>query len=115
MHHGGVGSVSCDHGKAVLHISLLFLTEIHQKMCIRDRERVIQDMDVQNKKLVDAYYKTDYYASIMGPATNAINNLALALISVFGAILYLHGSISIGSISAFVLYLSLIHIWRRRS
>lgn len=63
-------------------------------------ERVIQDMDVQNKKLVDAYYKTDYYASIMGPATNAINNLALALISVFGAILYLHGSISIGSISA---------------
>ena len=40
----------------------------------------------------------------MGPATNAINNLALALISVFGAILYLHGSISIGSISAFVLY-----------
>ena len=67
-------------------------------------ERVIQDMDVQNKKLVDAYYKTDYYASIMGPATNAINNLALALISVFGAILYLHGSISIGSISAFVLY-----------
>lgn len=48
-------------------------------------ERVIQDMDVQNKKLVDAYYKTDYYASIMGPATNAINNLALALISVFGA------------------------------
>lgn len=28
-------------------------------------ERVIQDMDVQNKKLVDAYYKTDYYASIM--------------------------------------------------
>ena len=67
-------------------------------------ERVIQDMDVQNKKLVDAYYKTDYYASIMGPATNAINNLALALISVFGAILYLQGAISIGSISAFVLY-----------
>lgn len=68
------------------------------------RNGVIQSMTVQNKKLVDAYYKTDYYASIMGPATNAINNLALALISVFGAILYLHGSISIGSISAFVLY-----------
>ena len=39
MHHGGVGSVSCDHGKAVLHISLLFLTEIHQKLshvCFRN-------------------------------------------------------------------------------
>ncbi len=67
-------------------------------------ERVIKEMDVQNKKLADAYYKTDYYASIMGPSTNAINNLALALISVFGAILYLKGQIDIGSISAFVLY-----------
>ena len=67
-------------------------------------ERVIKEMDVQNKNLADAYYKTDYYASIMGPSTNAINNLALALISVFGAILYLKGQIDIGSISAFVLY-----------
>lgn len=67
-------------------------------------ERVIGEMNVQNKNLVDAYYKTDYYASIMGPSTNAINNLALALISVFGAILYLKGQIDIGSISAFVLY-----------
>ena len=66
-------------------------------------ERVIKDMNVQNKKLVDAYYRTDYYASIMGPSTNAINNLALALISVFGAILYLRGHINIGGISAFVL------------
>ena len=67
-------------------------------------ERVINEMNVQNKKLVDAYYKTDYYASIMGPSTNAINNLALALISIFGAILYLRGQIDIGGISAFVLY-----------
>ena len=67
-------------------------------------ERVIGEMSVQNKNLVDAYYKTDYYASIMGPSTNAINNLALALISVFGAILYLRGEIDIGGISAFVLY-----------
>ena len=67
-------------------------------------ERVIQEMNVQNKRLVDAYYKTDYYASIMGPSTNAINNLALALISIFGAILYLKGRIDMGGISAFVLY-----------
>lgn len=67
-------------------------------------ERVIGEMDTQNKKLVDAYYETDYYASIMGPSTNAINNLALALISIFGAILYLKGQIDIGGISAFVLY-----------
>lgn len=67
-------------------------------------ERVIKEMDVQNKSLVDCYYKTDYYATIMGPSTNAINNLALAMISVFGAILFLRGEIDIGGISAFVLY-----------
>ncbi|MCI7795659.1 MAG: ABC transporter ATP-binding protein/permease [Lachnospiraceae bacterium] len=67
-------------------------------------ERVIKEMSVQNKNLVDQYFKTDYYATIMGPGTNAINNLALALISIFGAILYLRGGIDIGGISAFVLY-----------
>lgn len=67
-------------------------------------KRVIGEMSVQNKKLVDEYFKTDYYATIMGPGTNAINNLALALISIFGAILFLRGEIDIGGISAFVLY-----------
>ena len=67
-------------------------------------ERVIGEMAVQNKKLVDCYYETDYYATIIGPGTNAINNLALALISIFGAILYLRRQIDIGGISSFVLY-----------
>ncbi len=67
-------------------------------------ERVIGEMAVQNKKLVDEYFRTDYYATIMGPGTNATNNLALALVSIFGAILFLRGEIDIGGISAFVLY-----------
>ena len=67
-------------------------------------ERVIKEMSVQNKRLVDEYFKTDYYATIMGPGTNATNNLALALVSIFGAILFLRGEIDIGGISAFVLY-----------
>ena len=67
-------------------------------------DRVIGEMAVQNKRLVDEYFKTDYYATIMGPGTNATNNLALALVSIFGAILFLRGEIDIGGISAFVLY-----------
>lgn len=67
-------------------------------------KRVIEEMSIQNKKLVDEYFKTDYYATIMGPGTNATNNLALALVSIFGAILFLRGEIDIGGISAFVLY-----------
>ena len=35
---------------------------------------------------------------------NFVNNLSLSLISVFGAVLYLFGQMSIGNISSFVLY-----------
>ena len=60
--------------------------------------------DGKNKAAVDAYYKAEYYGSIVGPTVNFINNLSLSQISVFGALLYLAGSMSIGNISSFVLY-----------
>lgn len=60
--------------------------------------------DDKNKAAADAYYTADYYGTINGPSINFINNLSLALISVFGSLLYLSGGISIGNISSFVLY-----------
>ena len=60
--------------------------------------------DKKNKEAVDAYYRSEYYGSIVGPTVNFVNNLSLSLISVFGALLYLAGSMSIGDISSFVLY-----------
>lgn len=60
--------------------------------------------DQKNKDAVDAYYRAEYYGSIVGPCVNFINNLSLSLISVFGALLYLAGGMSIGDISSFVLY-----------
>lgn len=64
----------------------------------------IAHFDVKNKDAVDAYYQAEYYGSIVGPCVNFVNNLSLSLISVFGALLYLVGGISIGDISSFVLY-----------
>lgn len=58
----------------------------------------------QNGAAVDAYYNADYYGSMTGPSVNFINNLSLSLISVFGALLYLTGRISLGNLSSFVLY-----------
>ena len=58
----------------------------------------------QNGAAVDAYYNADYYGSMTGPSVNFINNLSLSLISVFGALLYLVGRISLGNLSSFVLY-----------
>ena len=69
------------------------------------REEYTQErFNGKNKEAVDAYYRAEYYGSIVGPCVNFINNLSLSLISVFGALLYLAGAMKIGDISSFVLY-----------
>ncbi len=60
--------------------------------------------DDKNETAVDAYYKADYAACSMGPSVNFVNNLSLALVSIFGAMMYMAGGISLGNISSFVLY-----------
>ena len=69
------------------------------------REEVMQKRfyDV-NKAAMDAYYDADYCNATMGPTVNFINNLSLTLVTVFGALLYLKGLLSIGNISSFVQY-----------
>lgn len=58
----------------------------------------------RNEEAVQAYYKAEYYAAANGPSVNFINNLSLSLISVLGAIFFLQGKLSIGAVSAFILY-----------
>ena len=67
-------------------------------------ETIIGRFDRKNKEAVDAYYNADYYGSMTGPSVNFINNFSLALIGIFGALLFLNGNIMLGSLSAFVLY-----------
>ncbi len=69
------------------------------------REEVMEQRfyDV-NKAAMDAYYDADYMNATMGPTVNFINNLSLTLVTVFGALLYLNGTLSIGNISSFVQY-----------
>ncbi len=65
---------------------------------------ILKRFDEKNKEAVDSYYNAEYYSSMMGPSVNLINNLSLALISVFGALLFLFGRITLGNLSSFVLY-----------
>ncbi len=58
----------------------------------------------KNEEAVNAYYRADYYGSMVGPSVNFMNNLSLTLISIFGAIMYLFGQMTLGNISSFVLY-----------
>nr|WP_185259802.1 ABC transporter ATP-binding protein [Anaerocolumna chitinilytica] len=69
------------------------------------REEVIQDkFDSINHEAVEAYFNADYFSSIVGPTVNFINNLSLSLVTVFGAVLFLLGQLTLGSISSFILY-----------
>ncbi|HWS30222.1 MAG TPA: ABC transporter ATP-binding protein [Clostridia bacterium] len=77
----------------------------HKTIAAYNRQGVmLERFDKKNSEAVTAYYNADYYGSINGPCVNFINNLSLALISVFGAIMYLYGSLTLGSLSSFVLY-----------
>ncbi len=65
---------------------------------------IMDRFDHLNTETVDAYYDAEYYGSMTGPTVNFINNLSLSLITVFGAILYLFGHMTLGNISSFVQY-----------
>lgn len=67
-------------------------------------EEILRRFDEKNKDAMQAYYEADYQGSMIGPSVNFVNNLSLSLVSVFGALLYLASSISLGNISSFVLY-----------
>ncbi len=79
------------------------------------REQVILDrFDERNNDAVEAYYRADWYGAMMGPAVNLINNISIALVTVFGGLLYMLTrsgasipqamTISLGDVSAFVQY-----------
>lgn len=80
------------------------ITGLKTLKAYNQEENTLASLDDLNEEVVTAYYKSEYYSSVMGPSVNLVNNLSLSLISVFGAIMYMHGNITIGNISSFVQY-----------
>ncbi len=54
--------------------------------------------------LTKAGIKTDIFSGIMGPIMNCIGNIGFVIIAVFGGYFSVHGLISVGVISAFIVY-----------
>ena len=67
-------------------------------------DQVIGQFNRINREAVDAYTTSEYYGTLSGPSVNFINNISLALISVFGSLLYLAGRVGLGDISSFIQY-----------
>lgn len=67
-------------------------------------EAVLERFDEKNRAAVDAYTVAEANGTITGPSVNCINNVSLALVCVFGSVLFLRGQIRIGDLSSFVQY-----------
>jgi len=67
-------------------------------------EEVISNFDRANDAAVSAYARAEYAGTLVFSSVNFINNVSLALVSVFGGLLYLAGGVGLGDISAFVQY-----------
>ena len=67
-------------------------------------DAVLEQFDQKNGEAVDAYTKAEANGTVTGPSVNFINNVSLALVCVFGALLFLKGQIRLGDLSSFVQY-----------
>lgn len=80
------------------------------------REDIISNrFNKRNTDSMDAYYKADYHACLMGPSMNFINNLSISLVMILGGILYMYSQngvakagslffITLGGLAQFVQY-----------
>ena len=69
------------------------------------REKAVLELfNEKNNAAVEAYTKAEANGTITGPSVNCINNISLALVCMFGSVLYLKGSIGLGDLSSFVQY-----------
>ena len=67
-------------------------------------DAVLEVFDRKNQDAVDAYTVAEANGTITGPSVNFINNISLALVCVFGSVLFLRGEIGLGDLSSFVQY-----------
>lgn len=67
-------------------------------------DAVLMEFDQKNEAAVQAYTTAEANGTITGPSVNFINNTSLALICVFGSLLFLRGDIRLGDLSSFVQY-----------
>ena len=69
------------------------------------QEKAVQEwFNEKNAQAVNAYSKAEAFGTISGPTVMFINNLSVALISTFGAVLFLNGKVKLGDLNSFVMY-----------
>ena len=67
-------------------------------------EAVLARFDEINEEATTASYQSGYYSTSVGPSVNFVSNLSVALVGVFGGILYFFSQITLGNLTSFTLY-----------
>ena len=67
-------------------------------------DAVIEAFDEKNRAAVAAYTKAEANGTVTGPSVTCINNVSLALVCMFGSLLFLRREIGLGDLSSFVQY-----------
>ena len=68
------------------------------------QETVIKDFNKTSDELTKTGIKAEIVSSSMGPVMNMLNNISFVAVAVFGGYLAIKGSITVGIISAFIIY-----------
>lgn len=68
------------------------------------QEKVIEDFEKTSDELTKTGIKAEILGGSMGPIMNLVNNIGFVIIAAFGGFFALKGYISIGIISAFIIY-----------
>ena len=69
------------------------------------REQAVLDaFDQKNDEAIQAYTIAEANGTITGPGVNFINNASLALVCIFGSVLFMKGQITIGNLGSLVQY-----------
>lgn len=68
------------------------------------QDTTIEDFCATSDSLTKAGIRTDIHSGVMGPVMNCIGNIGFVIIAAFGGYFSINGLISVGVISAFIVY-----------
>ncbi len=68
------------------------------------QDKVVADFDATSDELTKTGIIAEIVSSSLGPVMNMMNNISFVVVAVFGAYLAIRGEITVGVISAFIVY-----------
>ncbi|MDO5350883.1 MAG: ABC transporter ATP-binding protein [Lachnospiraceae bacterium] len=76
----------------------------HTVVAYNHQDATIEEFCATADELTKAGIRTDIFSGVMGPIMNSIGNIGFVIIAAFGGYFAVHGLISVGVISAFIVY-----------